>query len=176
MKSNIALIGFMGTGKTVVGQALAKQLNRHLIEIDIIIEKMAGKSIPEMFKNDGEIAFRELEIAAIKKAAPGEKQVIACGGGAVLNTINIDRLNETSVVIHLTASPGVILKRTAQESDARPLLNGRTTPERLKELIKFRKPFYDRAADFTINTSKLSIETITGKIIGRLKNYEGFNL
>ena len=176
MKSNIVLIGFMGTGKTAVGQALAKRLNRRLIEVDSIIEQMAGKSIPDIFQDDGEIYFRELEIEAIKKAAAGKKQVIACGGGVVLNTINIDRLRETGVIINLVASPDTILKRTSVNEGSRPLLNVKQPAERIRELMKFRKPFYDRAADFTINTSKLNIDTVADKIIDRLKNYEGFNL
>ena len=117
MKSNIVLIGFMGTGKTAVGQVLATRLHRKLIEVDAIIEKMAGKSIPDIFRDDGEIYFRELEIKAIKKAAAGEKQVIACGGGVVLNTINIDRLRTTGVIINLIASPEIILKRTSRDGE-----------------------------------------------------------
>jgi len=176
MKSNIVLIGFMGTGKTAVGQVLAKRLDRQLIEVDAVIKKMAGKTIPEIFNNDGEIVFRELEIEAIKQAAIGEKQVIACGGGVVLNTINIDRLRVTGVVVNLTASLETILKRIATDGDNRPLINVNWPAERIKELQKFRKPFYDRATDLTINTSKLSIDNVAGKIIERLKNYEGFNL
>ena len=175
MKSNIALIGFMGTGKTAVGQVLAKRLNRPLVEVDSVIKKMAGKTIPQIFNNDGEIVFRELEIEAIKKAAALEKQVIVCGGGAVLNTINIDRLRAKGVVINLTASLEIILKRLAQDGDNRPLININWPPERIKELMKFRKPFYDRAAEIAINTSKLSIEAAADKIINRLKKYEGFS-
>ena len=176
MKSNIALIGFMGTGKTVVGMALAKRLRRPLVEVDLVIERIAGSPIPDIFLYDGEIYFRELEIEAIKMVSGGEKQVIACGGGAVLNTINIDRLRETSVIINLAASLETILKRTAAAEGSRPLLNVENPAERIERLMKFRKPFYERAADFTINTSNLSIDTVIDKIIGRLKKYEGFNL
>jgi shikimate kinase len=92
-----------------------------------------------------------------------------------LNTINIDRLRETSVIINLATSPEIILKRTAAEG-SRPLLNVENQAERIKLLMKFRKPYYERAADFTINTSNLNIDAVTDKIIGRLKKYEGFNL
>jgi shikimate kinase len=176
MKSNIVLIGFMGTGKTAVGQVLSKRLNRQLIEVDEAIEKIAGKTIPDIFQDDGEIHFRELEIEAIRQAVKGGQQVIACGGGAVLNTINIDRLRATGVIINLIAAPKIILKRTAGENGSRPLLNVEQPLERIKELNKFRKPFYERAADITINTSKLSIDAAADKIIARLKKYEGFNL
>jgi shikimate kinase len=176
MKSNIVLTGFMGTGKTAVGQALAKRLNRQLIEVDSKIEQMAGKSISDIFKDSGEIYFRELEIGAIKQAAAGKKQVIACGGGVVLNTINIDRLRETGVIINLVASPQIILKRTSGNAGSRPLLNIQQPAERIRELLKFRKPFYDRAADLIINTSKLNIDAVADKIIDRLRNYAGFDL
>jgi len=176
MKSNIVLTGFMGTGKTAVGQALAKRLNRQLIEVDSKIEQMAGKSISDIFKDNGEIYFRELEIGAIKQAAAGKKQVIACGGGVVLNTINIDRLRETGVIINLVASAQIILQRTAGNAGSRPLLDVQQPAERIRELLKFRKPFYDKAADLIINTSKLNIDTVADKIIDRLKNYAGFDL
>jgi shikimate kinase len=176
MKNNIVLTGFMGTGKTAVGQALAKRLNRQFIEVDSKIEQMAGKSISDIFKDNGEIYFRELEIGAIKQAAAGKKQVIACGGGVVLNTINIDRLRETGVIINLVASPQMILKRTSGNAGSRPLLDVQQPAERIRELLKFRKPFYDKAADLIINTSKLNIDTVADKIIDRLKNYAGFDL
>ncbi len=176
MKTNIALIGFMGAGKTAVGEALAQRLNRPLIEVDAVIEQMSGKSIPAIFHDDGEIRFRELEIEAVRKAAAGEKLVIACGGGVVLNTINIDRLKNNGIVINLTASPEIILKRTSGDKNARPLLAVPQPAARIKELLKFRKPFYDRAADFTVSTSKLAIDAVVEKIIDRLNNYEGFDL
>jgi shikimate kinase len=175
MKSNIVLIGFMGTGKTAVGQVLATRLCRKLIEVDAIIEKTAGKSIPDIFRDDGEIYFRELEIKAIKKAAAWEKQVIVCGGGVVLNTINVDRLRATGVIVNLVASPETILKRTSRDGSTRPLLSVKRPAERVRELMKIRKPFYDRATDFTINTSKLSIKTVADKIIDSLENDESFN-
>jgi shikimate kinase len=176
MKSNIVLIGFMGTGKTAAGQVLATRLCRKLKEVDAIIAKTAGKSIPDIFRDDGEIYFRELEIRAVKKAATGKKQVIVCGGGVVLNTINVDRLRATGVIVNLIASPEIILKRTSRDGSTRPLLSVKQPAERVRELMKIRKPFYDRAADFSVNTSKLSIDAVADKIIDRLKNDESFNL
>jgi len=176
MKTNIALIGFMGTGKTVVGQVLAKKLDRQFIELDSLIEQRAGKSIPEIFQKDGEIAFREFEIKATREVSKGRDSVIACGGGIVLNKINIDRLSESSRIVYLTASPITILKRTSTDKNERPLLNVPDAALRIKELLKFRQPFYERAADITINTSKLDVESVAEKIIARLKADEGFNL
>ncbi len=176
MKTNIALIGFMGAGKTAVGQLLARKLGRKFVELDLLIEQQAEKSIPEIFQQDGEIAFRELEIEVTKQIAKETDSVIACGGGLVLNKINIDRLRESSRIVYLTASPGVILKRTARQAGQRPLLAVDNPALAVDELLKFRKPFYERAADITINTSKSGIEPVTEQIIERLKKDESFDL
>jgi len=175
MKTNIALIGFMGTGKTAVGQLLAKKLNRKFIEQDLLIEQRAGKSIPEIFQQDGEITFREFEIEVTKEIAKEEYSVIACGGGVVLNKINVDRLRESARIVYLTASPRVILKRVSSEEGQRPLLGIDNPTLTIRELLKFRKPFYERAADIKIDTSKLDINTVAEQIIGKLREDESFN-
>jgi len=176
MKTNIALVGFMGAGKTAVGQLLAKKLDRKFIELDLLIEQKVGKSIAEVFQQDGEIAFRELEIEVTKQIARRENAVIACGGGLVLNKINIDRLRENARIVHLTASPGVILKRTSNEESERPLLEVDNPTLTIGELLRFRKPLYERAADITINTSKLDINAVAEQIIEKLREDESFDL
>ena len=175
MKSNVALIGFMGVGKTVVGKALAKKLNCEFIELDSLIEQRVGKSTPEIFQQDGEIAFRQLEIEVIKKVSEGENTVIACGGGIVLNQINIDRLRQKSRIVYLTASPAVILKRILGDGGERPLLKVANPSLTIQELLRFRRPFYERAADIKINTSKLSVDAAAEQIIEKMKQDEGFN-
>jgi shikimate kinase len=175
MRNSIALIGFMGTGKTAVGKLLAERLHLKFIEMDSIIEHKAGKSIPQIFQQDGEIGFRELEIDVAKEIAGEQNTVIACGGGIVLNRINIDRLRTGSVMVHLTASPAVILKRTMGDSNVRPLLNVSDPVLRIKELLKFRRPLYERAADITINTSRLSLNSVVEQIINKLKEDASFH-
>ncbi len=166
----------MGTGKSAVGRAVAKKLKLKFIELDELIAHKAGKSIPEIFQQDGEITFRELEIQATKDIAREKRMVIACGGGIVLNRINIDRLRKDAAIIYLTASPGVILNRVSRDRNVRPLLNAADPVLRVKELLKFRKPFYERAADFKINTSRLNIDAVAEQIIDRLKEDESFDL
>jgi len=175
MKTNIALIGFMGTGKTAVGKALAEKLGKKFIELDSLIEQKTGKTIPEIFKQDGEIAFRELEIEVTKEVAEGKNQIIACGGGVVLNKINIDRLRKESLIVYLTASPKIILKRTSNDAEERPLLKVANPALTIQGLLKFRKPFYERAADIKIDTSKLGIGSVVEQIIEKLKEDESFN-
>ena len=175
MKSNIALIGFMGTGKTAVGRVLAQKLNRRFVELDALIEKKAGKSIPEIFRQDGEIVFRELEIAVTKEVASGTNLVIACGGGIVLNRINIDRLRQQGIIVYLTATPAVILKRVSSDSH-RPLLEVADRAQTIRQLLKLRRPFYEAAADIKIDTTGLTIDSVAEEIISRLKENEGFHL
>lgn len=194
MKTNVVLIGFMGAGKTAVGKVLAKRLGKKFVELDSVIERKAGKSIPEIFQQDGEVTFRELEIEVTKRLVlSGAKDlVIACGGGIVLNKINIDRLKNESIIVYLTASPRVLLRRISDSGEGRPLLNtsnrGGDEPRHydldarsplnrsIQELLRFRKPFYDRAADIKISTSKLDIDSVAEQIIVELKENESFNL
>ena len=175
MKTNVALIGFMGVGKTAVGKVLAKKLNRKFVELDLLIEQKAGKPIPEIFEQDGEVAFRELEIEATKEIAREKYLVIACGGGVVLNKINIDRLREESRIVCLTASPRVILERVSGEPWGRPLLKVENPSSAIQGLLRFREPFYEISADIKIDTSKLDIDSVAEQIISRLKEDESFN-
>jgi shikimate kinase len=175
MKTSIALIGFMGTGKTAVGKALAERLDKEFVELDSLIEQKAGKTIPEIFNRDGEVAFRELEIEVTREVAERKNTVIACGGGVVLNEVNIERLRKECIIVYLTASPRVILKRTLSNENERPLLEVSNKAQRIQELLRFRKPFYERAADIKIDTSKLDISSAVEQIIKKVKEDESFS-
>jgi shikimate kinase len=168
MKTNIALIGFMGAGKTAVGRLLAERLGKKPVELDSLIEQKAGKSIPDIFRQDGEAAFRQLEIEVVSEVVGDKNQVIACGGGVVLNRINVDRLKEGAVVVYLTAPPEVILKRVSDDSSVRPLLENRDKERTIRELLAFRQPLYERAADIKIDASELDVEAVAEQIMARL--------
>lgn len=172
--SNIALIGFMGAGKSAVGKVLAERLDKKLVEVDAYIVKKAGKTVQQIFQ-DGEIIFREMEIEAVKEIATGKNQIIACGGGVVLNKINIDRLKLDSLIIWLTANPSVILKRTRADGDTRPLINRNTRVADIRELLKYRRPYYQRAGDIEVDTSKLSIQDAAEQVISRIREYAHHN-
>jgi shikimate kinase len=174
MKSSIALIGFMGVGKTVVGKVLAEKLDKEFVELDYLIEQKAGKTIPEIFGQDGEVAFRELEIEVANEITRSKNQVIACGGGIVLNKINIDRLKRDSIIVYLTASPRVILRRVSNGGE-RPVLKTINLLT-IRELLRFRQPFYERAADFKINTSRVDINSVAEQLISKVKQDENFSL
>lgn len=172
MKTSIALIGFMGTGKTAVGKALAGKLDKQFVELDVLIEEKAVKSITDIFQQEGEIRFREMEIEVTREIADRKNLVIACGGGIILNWINIARLRLEAVIVYLTASPGVILKRVIQDGQTRPLMNVPDKIDKIRDLLQFRKPFYERAADITIDTSDLNIEAVVEEIVNKLKKHE----
>lgn len=172
MKTSIALIGFMGTGKTTVGKLLAEKLGKEFIEMDALVETKAGKSIAEIFRDEGELHFRELEIEVTRAVSGRKNAVIACGGGIVLNKINVDRLGRECVIVGLTATPSIILKRISGNKDDRPLLAVDDRARRIKELMKSRRPYYERAADVMINTSRLGTEAVARRIIEKVKEHE----
>ncbi len=176
MKASIALIGFMGTGKTVVGRLLAEKLGKGFIELDEMVVKKAGQPIPEIFRQKGEAGFRGLEIEVTREIAGKRNAVIACGGGIVLNTINIDRLRKECVIVCLTASPAIILKRTSDDRDGRPLLAVADRMRQIRELLKYRKPYYERAADIMMNTSRLKTDAVVERIIEKLRENASYRL
>jgi shikimate kinase len=167
-KSNIALIGFMSTGKTSVGRLLSERLSKEFVETDSMVIRMAGKSIGRIFDEDGELRFRELEMLAVEKASRMKDVVISCGGGAVLNKLNIDRLRDSSRVVLLTASKAVILERAKKEKVARPVLNKARKASNIDELIAFRKPLYEAYADFAVDTTTISIDEAVRQVLKRL--------
>ncbi|MFC1594585.1 shikimate kinase, partial [Candidatus Omnitrophota bacterium] len=112
MDRNIALVGFMGAGKTAVGKLLANRLNRTFVDVDDVIEQRESRPISDIFSQDGEPYFRKIEKEATKEVALQPKRVIACGGGVVLDKENIANLKGTSTIIYLKTTPEVILKRT----------------------------------------------------------------
>jgi shikimate kinase len=171
MKSNVALIGFMGVGKTAVAQILATRLGKSLVEVDELIKHRARMNIPEIFAREGEIGFRQREIEAIREVSGRSSQIIDCGGGVVLNKINVDRLKLDSVVVWLVASARAVLERTQSAAGSRPILKKLPTEEEIQGLISFRRPYYRSAADITVNTSRLRPETVAEHVLLKLKVY-----
>jgi shikimate kinase len=171
MNSNIALIGFMAVGKSAVGKLLAERTGKTFVEIDSLIEDKARKPVNLIFREEGEIAFREYEIEIIKQIFLRKKLVLACGGGVVLNRINIDRLKQESVLVWLTASVESILERLKQTRDTRPLISGQDRENKVRSLLIFRQPFYERASDIQVDTTNLTVEQVTDSIQAKLKEY-----
>ncbi|MHA1804007.1 MAG: shikimate kinase [Promethearchaeota archaeon] len=171
-KNSIALIGFMATGKSEVGKALTEKLGvpYEFIEMDELIEHQVGKPIHRIFSEDGEIRFRELEIAMCKKLSEMKKKVISCGGGIVLNKINIDYLKKNCIIILLTASKEEIYRRIMKDGkEIRPKINKPNVKKEIEELLSFRKPFYLAHADYQIDTTNKTIDEIVDLILKKTK-------
>ena len=168
MKSNVALVGFMGVGKTTIGEALASKLKKKFVRTDDLIIELAKKPIPQIFREEGESRFRELETAIVKQVSEEDNLVIDCGGGVVLNRLNIDRLRRKAKIVLLTASPETILRRVRNDDVERPLLNVPNQLERIKELLADRESFYKKSADFEVDTSYLDKDEAANKISNML--------
>ncbi len=169
-KDSIALIGFMGTGKSTIGRLLAKELGTSykFLEMDRLIVENAGKSIPQIFQEEGEIRFREYEIEISKKLSQLERIIVSCGGGIVLNRINIDYLKKNCHIVLLKASFKEIYKRILKDGvKKRPIVDNKNPKKHIQELLELRKPFYKRGAEIIIETSNKSKKEITQEIINK---------
>lgn len=165
MKSrNIILVGFMGTGKSTVGRALAQHLKWTFIDTDQGIEQEAGMSIPTIFEQYGEHYFRDLESKVIARTVAGEHQVIATGGGAVLREENRKAMLSGGLVVALKADSATIISRVREDTN-RPLLAG-DLESKVQSLLKERERAYD-FAQMVIDTSALSVSEIVQLIQAR---------
>jgi shikimate kinase len=164
---NIALVGFMGTGKSTVSAVLNSRLGMACYECDTLIEQKAGMSINEIFARFGEPYFRDLETEILSGFADEKQAVISCGGGAVLRRKNVDILRSHSRIVLLTASPETILFRL-RDDDSRPKLRGRKTPEGIRALMDERDAAYRAAADITVATDGKSAVEICNEILAAL--------
>lgn len=169
---NIILIGFSFTGKTRVGQEVARRLRWGFIDSDDEIVALAGKGIPEIFAEDGEERFRELERQALEGLCARENLVISTGGGAIVDPRSRELFAQSGVVICLEAKPQTIYERllAAQKDDSvvRPLLAGEDPLSRIESLKIFRQPFY-AMADWAVYTDSLSIDEVCEEVIHGLR-------
>ena len=160
---NIALIGFMATGKSAVGRNLARRLHRRFVDLDALIEKAQGRKVREIFARDGESYFRQWEKQTLSEVLEEQGQVIATGGGIVLDDENLVLLRQKALLIALTASTDVLVGRVGKNSK-RPLLKGHDTRARIEELLQQRQVRYAEA-NATVDTSGLTIDQVVKKIV-----------
>jgi shikimate kinase len=144
----IFLVGFMGSGKSAMGAALAKELDLDFIDLDKEIEKKSGKEITSIFANDGEKHFRDLESQTLNELLENDDYVMACGGGTPCFGDNMEKMNEAGVTIYLKMSTDGLTERLEAEKDSRPLLAGKSGHELwtfVHETLQAREPDYLKA-------------------------------
>ncbi|HUU69107.1 MAG TPA: shikimate kinase [Planctomycetota bacterium] len=169
---NIFLIGYRCTGKTTVGRALAERLGMEFIDADDYLVAKAGKTIKQIFADDGEKAFRDLEEQCLAEIAGRDNQVVAAGGGGVLRQANTATMKRAGTVVLLEADADTIYHRITGDpnTDAqRPGLTGKSQYDEIVHLLEYRKPFYDSAADLTLDSSTLTPSELVDRIVRRVK-------
>ena len=160
---NLALIGFMGTGKSSVGRLVAELLQFTYLDTDQVVEFRAHKSITDIFQQDGEPAFREWERLIVEELTHRKKTVICTGGGLPTQLANLDSLKTHSLVVCLWASAETIYERV-RDHNHRPLLNSDDPMTRIRELLSARESFY-RQADVLVNTERRSVREVAVQVI-----------
>lgn len=164
---NVVLIGFMGTGKSVVANALARKLCLKVLDIDSLIEKKEEKKISVIFIEKGEDYFRSIEKEVIEEISTLDGYVVSTGGGVFLDEENRNNLKQMGKVFTLTASVETILERVTR-NNKRPLLNlVDDKRSEIEKLLSERKKYYDMA-DFTISTSGKEIDEVVYQIMADL--------
>ncbi len=153
----------MAVGKSVVGRRLARRLKRPFVDLDQAIERTEGMRVEEIFNRKGEAYFRKAEKQTLREILRQGGQVIATGGGAVMNEENLHLLKQRSLLICLTAPPEALLKRSVGSKE-RPLLEGNDRQKRIEELLRQREKSYDQA-HVIIDTSCLSVDEVVEEII-----------
>lgn len=167
---NIVLIGFMGSGKTVVAKALSKKLKMKIKDTDKLIEKTTKLKIKEIFAKYGEEYFRKIEKKVIKNVAKKKNIIISTGGGIVKNELNIKNLKRNGIIVYLKNSFLTSVKRLKNKKD-RPLFDHKNL-KNTKKLFILRQKLYEKAADIIIKTDNKSIKEVANEIIEKIKILE----
>ena len=176
---NLVLIGYRATGKTAVDAELTRVLKRPFVDLDRVLVAEAGKSVAEIVALGGWEEFRRREKDLVARYRHSQGQVLATGGGVVLDPENVAALRENGVIIWLTADPATIQARLDADRprDAfRPSLTGGGTVSEVLEVLKFREPLYRAAAQLIIDTTEQSIPQVVQEILAALDLKEATNL
>jgi shikimate kinase / 3-dehydroquinate synthase len=160
---NLVITGFMGTGKTSIGAAVAQRLRRSFVDMDAVIEERAGKSIRRIFEEEGEAVFRDLEAGLCRELARQQGLVIATGGGALVDALNRTVLSASGVVVCLTAELDAVLARVGG-GEARPLLAGVDRRGEVERLLQARRTAY-AMIPWQIDTTGRSREEVVEQVI-----------
>lgn len=166
---NIVLIGYRGTGKSVVGSLLSQKLGRETISMDTEIVNRAGIPIPEFVEQYGWAKFRDLETEVARDLAQGDNIIVDCGGGIIERPENIPALSSNGIIFWLQASVAVIVNRIAGGTERPALTEGKTFTEEVAEVLDRRIPLYRKAAQYAVNTDDMTPEEVADSILAICK-------
>lgn len=169
---NVVLIGYRGTGKTTVAQLLGMTLGWDWVDADVEIEIRAGRSIAEIFAEQGEDAFRDLESTVLAELGERDRAIIAAGGGAVAREENRRAIGRATHVVWLTADVETLVQRIAADATTaarRPSLTTLGAEQEIRRLLEVRAPWYQQCATLTIDTTNRPPAQIAAEIIERLQ-------
>jgi shikimate kinase len=175
---NLVLIGYRATGKTSVGARLAAALHRPFVDLDQMLVREAGRSVDEIVAQSGWEEFRRLEKELVARYRDSRGEVLATGGGVVLDPDNVAALRENGILIWLTADPAAIQARLAQDQprDAnRPSLTGGDTIREVAAVLDARTPLYQAAAQMIVDTTRRSVAQVVELVLASLKSKEAGN-
>ena len=167
MKDNIAIIGFMGSGKTTVGKILAERLGFLFFDLDNLIELSEDRTINDIFAESGETYFRNVESDVVRKIINNKKCVFACGGGVILRSENMRLITRRSNVVYLMISPSEVVNRLSGSVE-RPLLPDENREKTVSDLFKKRSKLYSRYAGITVKNDGISPGSAVDNIIKEL--------
>ena len=173
---NLFLIGYRCTGKTTIGKSIAIIIDWSFVDSDILVIKECGKSIKDIIDTEGWEAFRRMERSTLKQICTKDRQVVATGGGVVLDADNIKAMKTSGMIIWLGATAETIQKRMLQDKNTgnfRPALTDKGRMEEIENMLLKRNPYYESAGDFSIHTDDVPVNEITEIIIQRIKDTIG---
>ena len=173
---NLFLIGYRCSGKTTIGKSIAKTIDWSFVDSDLLLTQKNGKSIKDIIDTAGWDAFRRMERSTLKRICAEDRQVVATGGGVVLDADNIKAMKTSGMVVWLSASTATIQERMRQDKNTenfRPALTDKGRMEEIEDMLLKRNPYYESACDFSIHTDDVPLDEITQNIIQKIKNKIG---
>jgi shikimate kinase len=168
---NLFLIGYRCSGKTTIGLAIAAEMHWPFVDSDLRLINDSGKQINDIIDTEGWDAFRRMERSILKQICSKDRQVVATGGGVVLDDDNIKAMKTSGMIVWLEASAETIQQRMLQDKNTekfRPALTDKGRMEEIEDMLLKRNPLYESASDFCVHADNVPVHEITAKIIQKL--------